>query len=570
MKIGSVTVENFRSITNARRIPISQFTTLVGPNNEGKSNLLTALVVAMTAIGGERGRTYRTSRTRVMRIRRARRRGHIGGYDWSADFPLKMQSKFPDEGSVITLEFELSAEDVTDFQKKIRTKIGNALSISVTLTNESVDLAIPSTALLRKTLNNKIEDIAKFIAARIEVQYIPAVRTAESALSIVEELVERELQQVEEHPRYKQALDDIAALQQPILDRLSNSITDTMKAFLPNIARAVISIEEQDRSFALRGISQILLDDGVETSLQYKGDGVQSLAALALMRYASQSESDSKEVIVALEEPESHLHPKAIRELRNVLSELSTKHQIVITTHNPIFTNRINVQNNVIVSKSKAYPAQSVKEVREVLGVRLDDNLSSAEVILIVEGEEDRIFLNSFLPQKSKVLEIAMQSGRLAIDVLGGAGNLTHRIRLHTENLCRVHVLLDSDSAGKAAFEKAKGEKLLDTDSLNFTAVSGKTEAELEDLYEEAVYEEILLHETGFRLIKTSSDKKKKWADRVRNLLAKAGKPKDDATMLAIKIKVARSAAEQGLSALNPGKSGPIESLTNSLEAKLA
>ena len=61
--------------------------------------------------------------------------------------------------------------------------------------------------------------------------------------------------------------------------------------------------------------------------------------------------------------------------------ELSERHQVVITTHNPIFTNRLDVHQNIIVRQSRAYPAKSVKDVRDVLGVRLDDNLSSAEVV---------------------------------------------------------------------------------------------------------------------------------------------------------------------------------------------
>jgi hypothetical protein len=65
--------------------------------------------------------------------------------------------------------------------------------------------------------------------------------------------------------------------------------------------------------------------------------------------------------------------------------------------------------------------------------------------------------------------------------------NLSHRIRLHTEALCKVHVLLDDDQAGKNAFAKAKQDALVETDSINFTTVGGKTEAELEDLYNKEI-----------------------------------------------------------------------------------
>jgi putative ATP-dependent endonuclease of OLD family len=295
-----------------------------------------------------------------------------------------------------------------------------------------------------------------------------------------------------------------------------------------------------------------------------------SLAAIALMRHVSQSTHQGKDVLVALEEPESHLHPTAIRQLRTVLSELSTRHQVVLTTHSPIFTNRSDIRQNIIVSKNRAYAAKTVRDVRSVLGVRLDDNLSSAECILIVEGEEDRIALNKILSATDPNIARDIKSGRMAIDVLGGASNLSHRIRLHTEALCKVHVILDDDQAGRDAYDKAKQEALLETDSVNFTKVGGKTEAELEDLYDQSVYDEVLYSETGLRLVDQGPDRDKKWSDRVRNLLRRAGKPVDDATIMAIKIKVAHSAAAAGTGAVHPSKTGPIHSLINSVKLKLA
>ena len=46
MKLINFSVTNFRSITAAHKIAISDRTVLVGKNNEGKSNLLKALQVS--------------------------------------------------------------------------------------------------------------------------------------------------------------------------------------------------------------------------------------------------------------------------------------------------------------------------------------------------------------------------------------------------------------------------------------------------------------------------------------------------------------------------------------------
>lgn len=48
MELVNFSVTNFRSITKAHKVSVSDTTVLIGRNNEGKSNLLRALDVAMT------------------------------------------------------------------------------------------------------------------------------------------------------------------------------------------------------------------------------------------------------------------------------------------------------------------------------------------------------------------------------------------------------------------------------------------------------------------------------------------------------------------------------------------
>jgi len=123
--------------------------------------------------------------------------------------------------------------------------------------------------------------------------------------------------------------------------------------------------------------------------------------------------------------------------------------------------------------------------------------------------------------------------------------------------------------AGRAAFAAAKQDGVIDTDSVNFTSVGGKPEAELEDLYNEETFQEFLKIETGLDWSAKGADNKKKWTERVRNLLRRAGKPYDDATLRAIKIKIAEAAADRGQDCLHPSKIRPIVSLSESLVHKL-
>lgn len=51
MRLKAFSVRNYRSIRQAARIPVrADLTVLVGPNNEGKSNLLRALALATSTL----------------------------------------------------------------------------------------------------------------------------------------------------------------------------------------------------------------------------------------------------------------------------------------------------------------------------------------------------------------------------------------------------------------------------------------------------------------------------------------------------------------------------------------
>ena len=136
-----------------------------------------------------------------------------------------------------------------------------------------------------------------------------------------------------------------------------------------------MQISEGDRSQALRIGTQIIVNDGTPTLLERKGDGVQSLAALALMRHLSESGSLSQHLILAIEE--------------RVITEIAKRNQVIITTHNPLLVNRSNIGSNILVQKSRAKAARHISEIRDALGVRASDNLRHAELILLVEGEEE-------------------------------------------------------------------------------------------------------------------------------------------------------------------------------------
>ena len=557
MKLHSFTVEKYRSITEAKKIILSQSTVLVGPNNEGKSNILRALILAMTVL--TRKRLVRTGDGSTKTVYQAE------GYNWELDYPLNLQDRNPDGRTELILEFELSQEEREKFKKEVKSKITGFLPLKISIGEKNVSVVYHK----KGKGSGKSSKIANFVSERIQFEYIPAVRTAGSAQEIVSELVSRELSVLDEDKEYRKALKKIEDLQKPILETLSGSIYQTLRQFLPAIKKVNIEISDARRRYAFRRIAEVFIDDGSNTPLNYKGDGVQSLVALGIIRHVSEKQAKGKNFVFAIEEPESHLHPNAIHELRQVIDELSKNQQVIITTHNPLFVDRKHVQNNIIVKDRKAWSAKNIQEIRDILGVRASDNMRHAELILVVEGEDDIIAIKALLEHYSVFLREAIRNGIFAFDSLQGGSNLSYKITLLRGLMCLYHVFLDNDEAAKLSYRKTKGFGYLDDANINFATAMGKNESEIEDLYNMEIYKDIIENKYRIKLDIPKFRGKKKWSDRLKETFRVQGKNWDDDIENEVKTLVANAVKENPQDALSSNNKTVFENLLANLEKTL-
>jgi len=562
MKLKSFTVQKYRSIIAAKSIPVGKKTVLVGPNNEGKSNILRALITAM----------HMLTRERLSRGPDLRRRSFMYGrraYDWDTDFPISLQDKQQTGQTTIILEFQLTDEELEQFRVSVGSRLSGTLPLQIEIGRTDARVTVHKKGPGSVILSKKSALIAQFVTDRIDFQQIEAVRTAESAEQVVTEMVARELAPLEENPDYKAALQKVEQLQKPILENLSRSIQKTLSQFLREVKGVAIQIPEIERFRAMHRACEIIVDDGTPTLLKYKGDGAQSLAALGIIRHASETGARGRHLVIAIEEPESHLHPNAIHELKRVIDELSEKHQVLLTTHNPLFVDRVVLANNILVRNNRGRPATSIVQVRDILGVKASDNLRHAEMVLLTEGEDDKSAVAALLSHHSPTLRDALKSNTLAIDTLAGGTNLAYKISQVRESLCLCHALLDDDKAGRDAFNKARLQGLISDADVNFCMVQGLSESELEDLYNVAVYKDFLHNNFRVNIESPRFHSKKKWSDRIRDCFKHCGKQWDDRVEVEVKTAVARAVAAQPTDALNVHHKGSIDSLVQALERRL-
>ncbi|WP_312822187.1 AAA family ATPase [Epilithonimonas sp.] len=559
MKILNFSVTNYRSITQAHKIPLTDLTVLIGKNNEGKSNLLKALNVSMNIL------EYHSKNVRIRYGGMYSSRNSDNFYNWERDFPIGNRSS-RNKSTTFRIEFELETDEIEEFRKTIKSNLNGTLPIEISINSEHT----PKVKVIKKgrgakTLNSKSKAISEYIGKKIYFNYIPAIRTDKESMKVIDNMLSKELETIESKQEYIDAVNTIYELQKPILEKLQINIKDSLREFLPHITAVSIEQLEEKRRIAFRNQFEVFVDDGNKTSLEYKGDGVKSLAALGLLKNIT-SQDRNIFSLIAIEEPECHLHPGAIHLLKDAIYNLKRSNQVIVTSHNPLFVNRDNIKNNIIIDNGKVRVTKTIKELRELLGIKASDNLVNASFVLVVEGEEDVIALKSLLPYYSEKLGKAIRNNLLIIDKLGGATNLSYKLSQLSHSLCTYHVLLDNDDEGKKAYQKAEQDNNLKIKDLTLTICNGFNESEFEDILNPAIYKQNLMDKFGVNIDVSEFRGNQKWSNRMRNVFLSQSKPWTDKQKEIIKSEVADCVSMNLQTAIKPNNENVILKLVENLE----
>lgn len=564
MKLVSVSLRDFRSIQVASKLPFSEFSVLLGPNNEGKSNILAGVVLAL----GLLAQGHYVYRRQFLRYRY---QDDLESFNWERDYPVTRRKSKPNGTSQVTLEFELDAAERKRFRSRTSINLKANLRVKVDFGPQEAKVDLLLSGPIKQGLDQKkINAIAKFVADSIFLQYVPAVRTADMAQEIVERLLAARMRELERDTRYRSLVEELQRLQQPVLQALSKELTETVGSFLPDVTSISVT---SDRSLA-RAISKatsVDVDDGTKTSLRLKGDGIKSLAAIALMRHMGRATLGNRSLILAIEEPESHLHPKAIHRLREVLKGIASDSQVILTTHCAALVDRMVPERNIIVESGSAAPAASIQQIREVLGVLQADNLSSARLILLVEGVNDLPLVARWLQDVSPVVRSAIENGAIALDSLDGVSHLSYKARTHKTNLSDVYAFVDNDVAGREAIRRAEEGGVVLASEYTAAVCPGIPNSELQDLIDDAVWLERVNTHLSIDLTAADVTKVKgDWASRIKHAVEMKGKIWSQTLEATLKKIASEAATQKGAASLSSKRRSSFDALVLALEARVA
>lgn len=182
---------------------------------------------------------------------------------------------------------------------------------------------------------------------------------------------------------------------------------------------------------------------GVPASLE--GGGLQE--ALSLLFKIKLS----KETIIAIEEPETHMHPELVRAFFRELKNISNKKQIFLTAHSPFLVNKTSLESLWHIRRegleTKIEPALREPDIQRMLwdlGVRPSDILFANAIILVEGGTEENV-----LPVMSeKILGYSFTELNVQAKSMSGASKATYYVEPWFKLLLPkipVFILLDGD-----------------------------------------------------------------------------------------------------------------------------
>jgi hypothetical protein len=304
-----------------------------------------------------------------------------------------------------------------------------------------------------------------------EPVYIPAVKdltddlkTKESAsfgklLSILLDVIEGDLKEASEtFENLRRKLNRVITEDGKVIDERMDrvkAIETTIQQNLQETFRNVL-IELEIPPPEIKTVlsnATIVADDGVRGPIDHKGDGFKRAITFSILRSYVQLSQDSEwrkeaeaekptkdRFLFLFEEPELYLHPRAQNILFNALSLIAKKHQVVVTTHSPLFFSADETTTFIKVCKRRN--VELPKPIGECCPIDLTD-ISERDKFQIISFESSNMAFFS-----SKIILVEGDSELIILPHIAALLNHHWDFKSTSTNLVKI--------SGKGSFKRYK------------------------------------------------------------------------------------------------------------------
>ena len=475
MKLVSITLKNFRCYKDEKRIEFGDFTSIIGRNDIGKSTILEALEIFFNnesvKIDNNDCSISAADKTIEITCEFSELPERLV-LDTQADTSfadefllagkdnLKIRKTYTCTGAkpkeeVFICSNHPTADQYHDLLELTNTALKKRLK---DLNIDKTNVLLNSNPSIRKAIWGSCPDL-QFSEVIIPLskedgkrvwdnisKYLPIFalfqsdRSSRDSDSEVQDPMKLAISTALAEPEIQQKLTDVITAVRAKACELADRTHKALSKIDPGLAAQLTPEFKSDPKWAGVFSLELTSDEGIPVNK--RGSGVRRLILVSFFRAEAErraEESGSKNIIYAVEEPETSQHPHNQKILLESLQDLSLSSncQVIITTHSPGFASFLPIDSFRFVRKGadnqpliNTATNETWEEISKTLGVVPDNRVC---VLLCVEGPTDVDALKCL----SRALSLADPTipdlscdPRVAFVVLGG-GTLSHWVNNH-------------------------------------------------------------------------------------------------------------------------------------------
>lgn len=277
-----------------------------------------------------------------------------------------------------------------------------------------------------------------------------------------------------------------------LIDNIKNESISSIKgiSFKPyerkEIRRQILKV--------MLGSTNIVLDDGIVTSYESKGTGIQSSFMISLLKSLSQIEfTNSLNIILVIEEPEAFTHPQLTREIIDKMVNNKVEgFQYIITTHSPVIVDyidaskiqRFSESNNSsikqtvnLTNSNNSLTIEDWNLINRIIDLNLSEIIFS-DFVIFVEGEGDKYVINQLLK-----IALGKNYHRISIVAINGNGQIFKLKKLLDYFMISWILVTDKDSF----IDRKNDEEEIQSHNLNGFFEKYQIGLEFQDFYKKVL-----------------------------------------------------------------------------------
>lgn len=402
MKIKSIQIQNFKSF-GPKEVIISnldKFNIFIGKNNSGKSNILKALDTFFNGIK-LKGGVYKANSGVDIVDENYWFKKNTGEDEKPIPIIIKMNLSLDEEDSKILFKTFADTEQKKSYLKRNSNK-ELKVTLEITATNNQT-----TTVLSLKTIEHNGSMLYRHEGKHIRYLDISTGNyLSNDNFNFLNIFIHSLSTQSKLVSSIKKPDNDVATefekFETNLMERkghIFQKVNKFLKILFPNI-------KNNAKTYEYIYGKEVHITDPINLPISSHGEGVGQIFMIFYEIYKKRAK------IVAIEEPESYLHPHLCRKLMNVLKEITKeeKTQFFITTHSAIPVVPENIPN---LYRCKYTPEEGTKvhnllEKEQINLQRLTQELNPdsgemffADKVILVEGYEDKFFIQGLLSKWS-------------------------------------------------------------------------------------------------------------------------------------------------------------------------